>query len=141
MSSQTLPPPEPFPFLLRVRHTLQRRLRILHNLLQSLRVLLELLLRLLRLAVPLQSTLVAKYSGHLGCADAEEQEVDGGEEEVAGLDDEAPAGPDQACGHKSGILREGELVGGAGEVGGAREDETPLCWRTTLALASHKPSQ
>lgn len=59
-------------------------------------------------------------------ADGAEEEVDGGEEVVLGGDDEAPAGPDQAGGGQGAVLLEGELLGGAGEVGDAGEDEGPL---------------
>lgn len=60
-------------------------------------------------------------------ADEAEEEVDGGQEVVLGLDDEAPAGPDEARGRQGAVLGEGEFLGGAGKVGDSGEDERPLC--------------
>ena len=62
----------------------------------------------------------------LRAAYTEQKEVDRGEEEVAGLDHEAPARPDQTCRDEGAVLREGEGGGWTGEVGGAGEDESPL---------------
>lgn len=45
---------------------------------------------------------------------------------VLGLDDHAPARPDGAGGREGGVLREGEGLGWAPEVGDAGEDEGPL---------------
>ena len=70
--------------------------------------------------------MVAGGAVDLGGADEEETEVDGGEEEVAGLDDEAPARPDGARGHEGQVLRDAELRCWAREVGGAGEDDAPL---------------
>ena len=85
--------------------------------------LLPLLLRqlngLLAHTQPLLATLPHQNPRDLRAADAEEQEVDRGEEEVLGPDDEAPAGPDQAGGDEGAVLGEGEGGGRAGEVGGA----------------------
>jgi hypothetical protein len=75
-------------------------------------------------------------AGDLDDADDTEEEVDGGEEVVLGLDDEAPAGPDEAGGRQGAVLLQGELLGGAGEVGDAGEDEGPLQERRIQALAS-----
>ncbi len=46
--------------------------------------------------------------------------------DIPRLNDQAPAGPDQACACQSHVLCEGELFGGAVEVGDAGEDEAPL---------------
>lgn len=62
----------------------------------------------------------------LGDADKTEEEVDGGQEVVLGLDNQTPAGPDEARGRQGGVLRQGELFGGTGKVGDAGEDERPL---------------
>jgi hypothetical protein len=48
-------------------------------------------------------------SGGLGGTNAEEQEVDGSQEHVAGLDDEAPASPDQTGAGQGRVLREREV--------------------------------
>lgn len=45
---------------------------------------------------------------------------------VLGLDDQAPAGPDDTGGRQGGVLGEGKLLGGTGKVGDAGEDESPL---------------
>jgi hypothetical protein len=46
--------------------------------------------------------------------------------DVSRLDDQAPAGPDQACTCEGDVLCEGELFGGAVKVRDASEDEAPL---------------
>lgn len=66
-------------------------------------------------------------AGNLDDADDAEEEVDGGEQVVLGLDDKTPAGPDEAGGGQGAVLLQGELLGRAGEVGDAGEDEGPLC--------------
>jgi len=66
-------------------------------------------------------------AGDLDDADDAEEEVDGGEQVVLGLDDEAPARPDEAGGSQGAVLLQRELLGRAGEVGDAGEDEGPLC--------------
>lgn len=65
-------------------------------------------------------------AGDLDDADDAEEEVDGGEQVVLGLDDEAPARPDEARGRQGAVLLQGELLGRATEVGDAGEDEGPL---------------
>lgn len=65
-------------------------------------------------------------AGDLDDADDAEEEVDGGEQVVLGLDDEAPARPDEAGGGQGAVLLQRELLGGATEVGDAGEDEGPL---------------
>lgn len=70
--------------------------------------------------------LVLCDSGDLDEADHSEEEVDGGEEVVLGLDDEAPASPDDAGAGQGKVLGEGELLGGTSKVGDAGEDESPL---------------
>lgn len=55
-----------------------------------------------------------------------EEEVDGGEQHVLGLDNEAPTGPDEAGGGQGAVLGEREFLGGAGKVGDTGEDESPL---------------
>jgi hypothetical protein len=69
---------------------------------------------------------VAQDTADLSSSNTEEEEVDTGKEQVSGLDDEAPSSPDQSRAHEGGVLREGELIGGTGEVGGTGKDETPL---------------
>lgn len=55
-----------------------------------------------------------------------EEEVDGGEQHVLGLDNQAPTSPDEARGGQGAVLGEGELLGGAGEIGDTGEDKSPL---------------
>jgi hypothetical protein len=112
--------------LLGVGDALERSLGVLDNLLNSADVLVGLLLGGLESRIVLLAGVVEENAGGLGGTDAEEQEVDGGEEQVARLDDEAPASPDQTGGGQGGVLGEGEVLCGTGEVGGAGEDETPL---------------
>jgi hypothetical protein len=45
---------------------------------------------------------------------------------VLGLDDEAPAGPDDTRAGEGEVLGKGELLGGTGEVGDTGEDKSPL---------------
>lgn len=45
---------------------------------------------------------------------------------VAGLDDHAPASPNSTGTHQGGILGERELLGGTGEIGDTGDDEAPL---------------
>lgn len=93
---------------------------------------LDLLLDLLHLVLNLLGSrllhgrVVEEDARALRHADETEEEVDGGQEVVLGLDDEAPAGPDDAGGRQGGVLREGELLGGAGKVGDTGEDKSPL---------------
>jgi hypothetical protein len=47
-------------------------------------------------------------------------------QDVSGLDDQAPSGPDEARAGQGKVLGEGELLGGAREVGDAGDDESPL---------------
>jgi len=65
-------------------------------------------------------------AGALGDADDAEEEVHGGEEVVLRGDDEAPPGPDEAGGGQSAVLSERELLGRAGKVGHAGQDEGPF---------------
>lgn len=65
-------------------------------------------------------------SGDLDEADDAEEEVDGGEEVVLGLDDQAPSGPDEAGAGQGKVLSERELLDGARKVGDAGDDESPL---------------
>jgi len=65
-------------------------------------------------------------ASHLGAADDEEEEVHGSQEDVPRLNDEAPSGPDGACGHESGILSQREGFSRTSEIGDTSEDETPL---------------
>lgn len=71
----------------------------------------------------------------LGDAHETQEEVDGGQEVVLGLDDEAPAGPDEAGGGQGGVLGEGEFLGGTGKVGDTGEDESPL-----LSFVGNEPN-
>lgn len=45
---------------------------------------------------------------------------------VAGLDNHAPASPDGTGTHEGGVLGEGELLSGTGEIGDTGDDEAPL---------------
>lgn len=92
----------------------------------------DLVLDLVQGALVLDAGAVHQDAGALDDTDEAEEEVDGGEEVVLGGDDEAPAGPDQAGGGQGAVLLEGELLGGAGEVGDAGEDEGPLGRRREL---------
>lgn len=65
-------------------------------------------------------------AGDLDDADDAEEEVDGSEQVVLGLDDEAPARPDEAGSRQGAVLLQRELLGRATEVGDAGEDEGPL---------------
>lgn len=93
----------------------------LDSVLNIARHILELLLHFLTLRFSLalgalEAALVQQYPSRLRGASEEEEEVYGGEEDVAGADDEAPTGPDEAGSHEGGVRVEGELRGGAGEV-------------------------
>ena len=106
-------------FSLRVRNLLQSTLRILEYLLNLPRFLLRILLQLSAHTITLQARLVSQHPADLCGTNTEEQEVHRSEKQVPGLDDEAPACPDQASSHQSCVLGEGELVGWAGEICGA----------------------
>ena len=58
---------------------------------------------------------------------------------VLGLDDHAPARPDEAGAGQGEVLGEGELLGRAGEVGDAGEDEGPL-GESAFSFPSSSPS-
>jgi hypothetical protein len=94
----------------------------------------DLVLDLVQGGLVLEAGAVHQDAGALDDADGAEEEVDGGEEVVLGGDDEAPAGPDQAGGGQGAVLLEGELLGGAGEVGDAGDDEGPLGGRRRRAM-------
>lgn len=47
-------------------------------------------------------------------------------QDVPGLDDEAPSGPDGARGHEGEVLSQRQLFRWTKEVGGAGEDNTPF---------------
>ncbi len=92
------------------------------------------MLKILHLALGLtlgvlQSLVVCVNTADLCGTHAEDEEVDSGQSNVLGADNEAPARPDGACAHESEVLREGEGFGGAGEVGGAGEDHAPFHYR------------
>jgi hypothetical protein len=55
-----------------------------------------------------------------------EEEGEGEIHNIPRLNDQAPAGPDETCACQGHVLCEGELFGGAVEVGDASEDEAPL---------------
>ena len=88
-------------------HSLLRRISgVLHDTLNNLSLFLCQLLRhgdriLALLALP-----PYKNPGNLGSTDAEEEEVDGGEEDVLRFDDQAPACPDGASSHEREVLLE-----------------------------------
>jgi hypothetical protein len=104
------------------------RLDLLGDLLDSLNVLLDILLQILSDdgSTALLGGFVHGDTGELCDTDEGEEEVDGGQEHVLGLDDEAPAGPDDTRAGEGEVLGEGELLGGTGEVGDTGEDKTPL---------------
>ena len=52
--------------------------------------------------------------------------MSGHAQDVLGLDDQSPPGPDRARGRQGGILRQGELLGRARKVGDASDDDGPL---------------
>jgi len=87
----------------------------IHNLMHTL---LCGLLNLSGHTVTLQTRLVRQHSRRLRSSHTEQQEVHGSEEQVSGLDDEAPTCPDGAGSHQGHVLGEGELRGWAQEVGG-----------------------
>ena len=92
------------------------------------------------------ATLPHEDTCHLNGTDASKEEVHSGEpiqwlclarvrdssavglhiQDVTGLNDHAPAGPDGTSAHQSSVLGEGELVGGTGEVGDTGDDQAPL---------------
>lgn len=94
--------------------------------LRALHGVLDLVLDLFGDGLVVLARLPEEDAGDLDDADDAEEEVDGGQQVVLGLDDEAPAGPDEAGGGQGTVLGEGEFLGGAGEVGDAGEDEGPL---------------
>jgi hypothetical protein len=47
-------------------------------------------------------------------------------QKVSGLNDEAPAGPDQTSSHEGTVLGEGKRFDGTSEIGSTGKDETPL---------------
>ena len=102
-----------------------------HGALDLLSHLSEILLHLLAFSLGLalgigQTATVHQHPRGLGGARQEQEEVDGGEEDVLRTDDEAPAGPDEAGGHEGGVCVERKLGGGACEVRGTGDDETPF---------------
>lgn len=50
----------------------------------------------------------------------------GAVQNVAGLDDQAPAGPDGSGGHQSGVLGKRELLSWAVKIGDTGDDQSPL---------------
>jgi hypothetical protein len=56
---------------------------------------------------------------------------------VAGLDNHAPASPDGTGTHEGGILGEGELLSGTGEVGDTGDDEAPLFEMSATVIDKH----
>lgn len=65
-------------------------------------------------------------SRDLGGADAKKKEVDSGEEDVFGLNDHAPSGPDSASCHECEVLLEREGFNGSEEVWYTGKDDSPL---------------
>lgn len=112
--------------LLGVGDALERSLGSLNDLLNGTGVLLGLALSGVKGGLVLLAGVVEEDTSGLGGANAEEEEVDGGEEQVARLDDEAPTSPDQTSGSKSSVLGERKVLCGTSKVGGTGEDETPL---------------
>lgn len=45
---------------------------------------------------------------------------------VLGLNDKAPARPDQTGAHEREVLRKGQLLSRTGEIGNTRQDKSPL---------------
>ena len=122
-------------------------LRVLSNGLELSTLLLASLLDFYSDSVTLLSLLPEKDTRDLCCADAEQKEVDGSEarwiqsaldhtrisrtsrvnvQKVSGLNDEAPAGPDQTSSHEGTVLRERKRFDGTSEVGSTGKNETPL---------------
>jgi len=69
---------------------------------------------------------VGDNTGDLDNADETEEEVDGCEQDVSRLDDQAPTSPDQAGTCESNILCEGELFSRTIKVSDACNNERPL---------------
>ena len=75
---------------------------------------------------PLQRAVVAGDAGQLGDADAGEEEVDGGQQQVLGPDDEAPPRPDHARRRQRRVLRHRELLRRPREIRYPRYYERPF---------------
>lgn len=56
-------------------------------------------------------------------------------QDVTGLDNQAPAGPDSTGAHQGDVLGEGQLLGRAIEVGDTGDDQSPLQKPQTLVTA------
>lgn len=109
-------------------------------LLSALDSLLDLVLGLLNHSLVLLAAAPHHDAGDLDDSDDAEEEVDGGEQVVLGLDDEAPARPDEARSRQGAVLLQRELLGRATEVRDAGEDEGPLC-ELEEALAKRKEGE
>lgn len=59
---------------------------------------------------------------------------DGNIQDVTGLDDQAPAGPDSTGSHQGTVLGEGQLLSWAVEVGDTGDDESPLHKESTSVI-------
>lgn len=70
--------------------------------------------------------LVQEDPGGLDSTDEEQAEVDGGEKNVPGFDDEAPSCPNGAGGHEGQVLRQRQFLGWSEEVRGTGEDDSPF---------------
>jgi hypothetical protein len=92
--------------LLGVGNALERSLGVLDNPLNGAGILAGLVLGRVNGVLVLLAGVVHEDASGLGGTDAEEQEVDRSEEQVAGLDDEAPASPDQTGGCQGSVLGE-----------------------------------
>lgn len=64
-------------------------------------------------------------------------------QDVTGLDNQAPAGPDSTGSHQGTVLGKGELLSRAVEVGDTGDDQSPLHKQITsvIDLAKTSPSQ
>lgn len=103
-------------------------LDILDSLLDILGSLLDVLLNIVGnvLGAFFLVELVHGDSGNLGETDETEEEVDGSEEIVLGLNDQAPPGPDETGASEGKVLGSRELLDGTGEIGDTGEDKSPL---------------
>lgn len=72
------------------------------------------------------AVVVGEDTGDLDNADETKEEVDGCEQDVSRLDNQAPTSPDQAGTCESSVLCEGELFGWTIKVSDACNDERPL---------------
>lgn len=73
-----------------------------------------------------QRLLVHDDSTELDRSSAAQEKVDGSQQVVLGLDDEAPSSPDEAGGEQGGVLSAGKGLNGSSKVGDTGNDQSPL---------------